>query len=99
MSNVSVGIPVISPVLGSNTKLSGRLGDISYVPPDAEIRGPMIPISVPLRANKLIGSERSLKSTSGPSRQTPETEFGPSQIPSPSESGLSGFVPVSDSST
>ena len=86
-------------MFGSIDKLFGNSGEISKVPPSTERYGDNVPMSVLFKATKVAGGKSPFGSASGPAMHTPETAFGPSQIPSPSVSGSSGSVPVSCPST
>ena len=72
---------------------------ISYVPPLTDWYGASVEMAVLFTPTKVGGTLSPFGSMSGPAIQTPATAFGPSQIPSPSVSGLSGSVPVSVAST
>ena len=99
MEMVSVGVPVISPVVASSDKVAGKSGEISKVPALTVKYGVTVEMAVLLSATNVGGNVSPFGSASGPATQTPATAIGPSQMPSPSVSGLSGFVPVSVPST
>ena len=91
---VSVGVPVISPVVGLRANVAGKSGAISYVPPLTALYGATVEMAVLFTPTKVGGKLSPFGSLSGPATQIGGTAFGPSQIPSPSVSGFNGSVPV-----
>ena len=95
LSIVSSGVPLITPVVTLKVRPIGKSGDTAQMAPGTELAGSSGTISVLLTST--VGPSGPVPSglESGPARQIGNTEFGPSQIPSPSVSGFSESVPIS----
>ena len=94
-SIVSVGVPLITPVVTLSVKPVGKSGDTAQIAPGTALAGGSGIISVLLTST--VGPSGPVPSglESGPAIHTGSTSLGPSQIPSSSVSGSSESVPIS----
>ena len=94
LSLTSVATPVINPVDESKFSPAGSAGDISQTAPGTLFAGG-IGVSISTFSTRTMFPPSWIPNglESGPPIQIGQTEFGPSQIPSPSVSGFSGSVP------
>ena len=94
LSLTSVAVPVISPVDVSRVSPAGSAGEISQTAPGTWFGGG-IGVSIAMFSTRTMFPPSCVPNglESGPLIQIGQTEFGPSQTPSPSVSGFSGSVP------
>ena len=94
LSLTSVAVPVIIPLDVSRFNPAGSAGEISQTAPGTWFGGG-IGVSIAMFSTRTMFPPSCVPNglESGPLIQIGQTEFGPSQTPSPSVSGFSGSVP------